>query len=541
MGKVIATVFPLAFLVHLGVSEVVLARRRVALAGRPPVDLRLFLGCKYGVIAVWAGMSLESWGVGFPLAPAGPFLRGLSLGLWIFGFTLLCLGRVGLGSHLRIGLPLEATDLHVNGVYRISRNPMYLGLNATMLAAILYTRNPGILALGALVIAVHHRIILAEEKWLLRAFGGEYAGYRDRVGRYLPLPWASPRPGCSGCPGSGPGRLACRAHALDTLSKMGHCAPTVTRTVLDATGREKDWLVRLAAGLPGGIGNTGGECGGITSILILLGLRSGLSRAEGGLPIAFDQGRGHLQRFRQRNGTLLCREIRRDPPRIWPCVRAIVTSPELYGDALSAAAAVDAGAPGRDCYHVGPASARDAHRLLYAAFTASGFHCAHSVLCSLHAHLPPSRELLDATSLFIAGTVFEGMTCSALTAGIMELGLRLGEIETSRRRVLHMVALLVSGGPAFDDGVNKFNRTMNLGRDLAEWFAGELGSTQCRAITRADFASAADVRAYLRNGGIASCRNVAGKVAARVRLMLGEAGAADRQVEAPLTPAAPPV
>lgn len=40
----------------------------------------------------------------------------------------------------------------------------------------------------------------------------------------------------------------------------------------------------MTAGLPGGIGNTGFECGGITSPLIQLGLEYGLSAKDDGLP-----------------------------------------------------------------------------------------------------------------------------------------------------------------------------------------------------------------------------------------------------------------
>jgi protein-S-isoprenylcysteine O-methyltransferase Ste14 len=39
--------------------------------------------------------------------------------------------------------------------------------------------------LGAFIVAVHHRIVLAEEGHLRYAFGEEYAGYCRRVGRYL--------------------------------------------------------------------------------------------------------------------------------------------------------------------------------------------------------------------------------------------------------------------------------------------------------------------------------------------------------------------
>jgi protein-S-isoprenylcysteine O-methyltransferase Ste14 len=35
------------------------------------------------------------------------------------------------------------------------------------------------------IVAVHHRIVLAEEAHLQKAFGGEYAEYCRRVGRYF--------------------------------------------------------------------------------------------------------------------------------------------------------------------------------------------------------------------------------------------------------------------------------------------------------------------------------------------------------------------
>src|SRR4030065_1307491 len=64
--------------------------------------------------------------------------------------------------------------------------------------------------------------------------------------------------------------------ALANLIRMGHCAPTVMQSILDISSTEKEWLVRLSAGMPGGIGNTGFECGGITSPLVMLGTRFGV-------------------------------------------------------------------------------------------------------------------------------------------------------------------------------------------------------------------------------------------------------------------------
>jgi len=150
------------------------------------------------------------------------------------------------------------------------------------------------------------------------------------------------------------------------------------------------------------------------------------------------------------------------------------------------------------------------------------------VLRNLDGVLSAQPRLLDAGSAFLGGTLFAGMTCSALTAGVMALGLRIGEIESSWWRVFRMVFLLWTGGPAFGDSVNKFNRSMNRGGELAAWFATQFGSTQCRAITGADFSSTAEVEAYLQGSGISKCRLIAQKVADHVQLMLQEGSAGNQ-------------
>jgi len=77
------------------------------------------------------------------------------------------------------------------------------------------------------------------------------------------------------------------------LLRMGHCAPTVMKTILDITSTEKEWLVRLSAGMPGGIGNTGFECGGITSPLVVMGTQLGLRQDDRDLPVIFDRGHAY--------------------------------------------------------------------------------------------------------------------------------------------------------------------------------------------------------------------------------------------------------
>jgi hypothetical protein len=131
----------------------------------------------------------------------------------------------------------------------------------------------------------------------------------------------------------------------------------------------------------------------------------------------------------------------------------------------------------------------------------------------------------------MGGTLFTGMTCSALTAGVMALGMRLGEVENSRARVLRMIGTMAVGGDAAADELNSFNPVLNLGHKLARWFKREFGSTQCRAVTGCDFASATDVRAYIATDGTASCRRIAERVAARVAELVEEQSNPDNTQE----------
>jgi hypothetical protein len=82
------------------------------------------------------------------------------------------------------------------------------------------------------------------------------------------------------------------------------------------------------------------------------------------------------------------------------------------------------------------------------------------------------------------------------------------------------------GGNAFADDLNKFNRLMNLGHDLAKWFETQFGSTQCRTLTGCDFATADGVHAYIEHDGTSECARIARLVADRVAETIAAAAAA---------------
>jgi len=178
------TLLPVLFLAGLVQKALAFRRRSIDMDGTPPISKALFVSSKYAIVAVWGAMVIQSWSGRLSFTEVPDLLKSASLGLWCLGFALLFSGRFGLGDSFRIGSPKEGTGLKQSGLYRFSRNPMYVGVYATLCAAVLRTLNPLLLLMAAYVIAVHHRIVLAEEAQLQHVFGQEYRTYCSRVRRY---------------------------------------------------------------------------------------------------------------------------------------------------------------------------------------------------------------------------------------------------------------------------------------------------------------------------------------------------------------------
>lgn len=76
-------------------------------------------------------------------------------------------------------------DLHIDGPYRYTRNPQYVGMYA-VLTGVLLLVNSGVLLLGTLPAFLWMALLpFAEEPWLRDRFGEAYERYRRRVPRFL--------------------------------------------------------------------------------------------------------------------------------------------------------------------------------------------------------------------------------------------------------------------------------------------------------------------------------------------------------------------
>jgi protein-S-isoprenylcysteine O-methyltransferase Ste14 len=82
--------------------------------------------------------------------------------------------------------PSATSSLVTNGVFRFTRNPMYLSLLLYLLAWAAYLSNwLAFLLLPVFVLYINRFQINPEERVLSSLFGPEYASYKERVRRWL--------------------------------------------------------------------------------------------------------------------------------------------------------------------------------------------------------------------------------------------------------------------------------------------------------------------------------------------------------------------
>lgn len=73
-----------------------------------------------------------------------------------------------------------------SGVYRFTRNPMYLGLALTYLGIAIFFASPGALLLLLIaILTIRYFVIAREEAYLTRRFGQAYRDYCKRVRRWI--------------------------------------------------------------------------------------------------------------------------------------------------------------------------------------------------------------------------------------------------------------------------------------------------------------------------------------------------------------------
>jgi protein-S-isoprenylcysteine O-methyltransferase Ste14 len=140
----------------------------------PPL---IFLG------ALIIGVLIDRVWLGWSMFGGSPLRLLLAVPLFVAGVALIV---VALGLFRRAGTRPEpwqpSSTLVADGIYRFTRNPMYLGMALTY-AGLAFGLDSliALLLLAPVVVAIQTYVIAREERYLEGKFGEMYREYKTRV------------------------------------------------------------------------------------------------------------------------------------------------------------------------------------------------------------------------------------------------------------------------------------------------------------------------------------------------------------------------
>ena len=129
-------------------------------------------------------VQLVSIVTGWSALPESARCAGIAIGFLGDGIFLAAV--VCMKDSWRAGIPdQDKTEIVTNGIYRISRNPAFLGFDLMYIGIFLMYANPLTGAFTLFAIIMLHLQILQEEIYLNEVFGETYRAYKRHVKRYL--------------------------------------------------------------------------------------------------------------------------------------------------------------------------------------------------------------------------------------------------------------------------------------------------------------------------------------------------------------------
>jgi protein-S-isoprenylcysteine O-methyltransferase Ste14 len=125
---------------------------------------------------------ITNWGC--TVAPV--WLGWVGVAVAFAGVAFFLSAVVAMKENWRAGVDAaQKTELVTRGVYRISRNPAFVGFDLLYIGVAAAFPNPVLIALTLAGVVVFHLQILEEERFMHSVFGAGYAEYAAKTRRYL--------------------------------------------------------------------------------------------------------------------------------------------------------------------------------------------------------------------------------------------------------------------------------------------------------------------------------------------------------------------
>lgn len=145
----------------------------------PPAGLVLLFAA-----AMWLTAGMNPWAI-----IQIPGREWIAIVLSILGCTLIIVAAIEFISARTTVNPLTpglATEIVTKGIYKLSRNPMYVGFLVMLVAwGVLLENILSLLLLPLFVLYLNRFQIMPEENALLAKFGDEYDRYLKSVRRWM--------------------------------------------------------------------------------------------------------------------------------------------------------------------------------------------------------------------------------------------------------------------------------------------------------------------------------------------------------------------
>lgn len=161
-----------------GVSTMILGK-----GNKPKSQKRLEMMLK---VATFTMPVVEIVSIWWNLVELPLWLHCIGVIIAALGVSCFVAGMLTMKGSWRAGIPdKKETALVTEGIYRISRNPAFLGFDLMYLGILIAFPNAYNAMATAITVFLLHKQIIGEERFLEEAFGKEYLAYRKKVNRYL--------------------------------------------------------------------------------------------------------------------------------------------------------------------------------------------------------------------------------------------------------------------------------------------------------------------------------------------------------------------